>query len=112
MTYTTGDIYNGTWEDDLPHGQGTLTEKSSGNVYTGGFKHGKKHGKFTLTGTVTEEDKNCCSICYEAEMDTAFYACGHVVACHECATRIHDCPVCRKPVQQHLRLYGVKISSS
>lgn len=113
MTYaTTGDNYKGNWVNDLPHGQGTLTEKSSGNVYTGGFQHGKKHGKFTLTGTVTDEDKNLCSICYEAEIDTAFYRCGHVVACHDCAQQIVDCPVCRQPVSDRLQLYGVTISTS
>ncbi|EME43218.1 hypothetical protein DOTSEDRAFT_72566 [Dothistroma septosporum NZE10] len=113
MTYSiTGDSYKGNWVNDLPHGQGTLTEKSSGNVYTGGFQHGKKHGKFTLTGTVTEEDKNFCSICYEAEINTAFHRCGHVVACNGCAQQIDDCPVCRQPVSHRLQLYGVTISTT
>ncbi|KAK4622351.1 hypothetical protein CLAFUW4_06812 [Fulvia fulva] len=113
MTYSTsGNVYNGEWEDDLPHGQGTLTEKSSGNIYTGGFKHGKKHGKFTLTGTVTEEDQSCCSICYEEEIDIAFDRCGHAIACHECASQIDVCPICRKAIQSRIRLVGVKVLSS
>jgi len=43
-------------------------------------------------------------------MNTAFYECGHVVACKECAAQIEDCPVCRKRVLARLELYGVKVS--
>jgi hypothetical protein len=63
-----------------------------------------------LRGTVTEDDKGCCQICYSRKMNTAFYECGHVVACKECAAQIEDCPVCRKRVLARLELYGVKVS--
>ena len=111
MTYAlTGNIYDGEWEENEHHGQGTLTELKTGNVFDGGWRHGKKHGHFVLKGTVTEEDKGCCSICYDKEITTAFYACGHVVACRDCADRVDHCPVCRKPVSGRLQLFGVKLT--
>ncbi|KAK6433618.1 hypothetical protein LTR95_010200 [Oleoguttula sp. CCFEE 5521] len=104
----TGDTYTGLWAYNNHHGEGTYTEAASRNVYEGGWKEGRRHGKFVLRGEVTEEDKGRCQICYEGEMNTAFYDCGHVVACKECAARIDSCPVCRKRVVARVELFGVK----
>lgn len=106
----TGDTYSGEWLEDQHHGTGVYTEAKTGNVYEGSWKHGRKSGSFLLKGTVTEDDKGCCSICYDREISTAFYDCGHVVACKECANRIDSCPVCRKRVLARLELFGVKMT--
>lgn len=105
-----GDVYEGEWSNGERHGRGKYIEASTGNVFEGTWKHDKKSGKFTLTGTVTEEDKGVCGICYEREMNTAFYDCGHVVACFGCAQQIEDCPVCRRRIVSRLQLFGVKVS--
>lgn len=104
-----GNIYEGEWLDGEHHGRGKLIEASTGNVFEGGFKQGKKHGDFVLTGKFTEEDRAACTICFVNEMNTAFYDCGHVVACKECANKINDCPVCRRRVVSRLQLFGVKM---
>ena len=106
----TGNTYEGQWAEDQHHGQGILTEAKTGNVFEGGWKHGKKSGQFVLKGTVTDEDKGCCSICYDKEINTAFYDCGHVVACRECANKIDQCPICRRRVVARLELFGVKMT--
>lgn len=106
----TGNIYTGDWLEGQHHGQGTYTELATGNVFEGGWKEGKRSGNFVLRGTVTDEDKGRCQICYENDMTTAFYECGHVLACKECAAQIEICPVCRKRVLARLELYGVKVS--
>ncbi|KAK3717819.1 hypothetical protein LTR37_005590 [Vermiconidia calcicola] len=105
----TGNIYEGEWFEDEQHGYGKLTEASTGNVFEGGWKNGRKHGEFVLKGTVTDEDKGCCSICYDKEISTAFYDCGHVIACKDCAHKIDSCPVCRRRVLARLELFGVKM---
>lgn len=111
MVYAqTGNIYEGQWAEDKHHGQGKLTEAKTGNVFEGGWKHGKKSGQFMLQGTVTEEDKGCCSICYDKDINTAFYDCGHVIACRECAHKIDTCPICRRRVVARLELFGVKMT--
>jgi hypothetical protein len=63
-----------------------------------------------LKGQVTEEERGLCTICYEQEMTTAFYDCGHVLACKDCAAKIDNCPICRRRVVGRLQLYGVKMT--
>ena len=52
-----------------------------------------------------------CIICCEdgAPADTAFYRCGHTVACAQCAlTMMHrraNCPICRAEIRDVLRVY-------
>lgn len=111
MIYSaSGNTYTGDWLEGKHHGQGTYTELATGNVFEGGWKEGKRSGNFVLRGTVTDEDKGMCQICYYRSMTTAFYECGHVLACKECAAQIENCPVCRKRVLARLELFGVKIS--
>jgi hypothetical protein len=111
MVYaSSGNTYTGDWLEGKHHGQGTLTELATGNVYDGGWREGKQSGSFVLRGTVTDEDKGLCQICYCRSMTTAFYECGHVLACRECAAQIETCPVCRKRVLARLELFGVKVS--
>ncbi|KAK5712971.1 hypothetical protein LTR17_017750 [Elasticomyces elasticus] len=105
-----GDVYEGEWKAGQRHGHGTFTEASTKNVFEGGWKEGKKHGHFVLKGEVTEEDRGLCTICYEREMTTAFYDCGHVLACGNCAAKIDNCPICRRRVVGRLQLYGVKMT--
>ncbi|WPH02085.1 Hypothetical protein R9X50_00494000 [Acrodontium crateriforme] len=107
---SSGDTYEGDWLNGKQHGQGTLIEAVTGSIFKGGWKQGKKHGKFVLTGNVTEEDRGCCTICYENAMNTAFCDCGHVVACNQCANMIDTCPVCRQEVRSRMRIYGVKMT--
>lgn len=46
-----------------------------------------------------------CKICYEAEFNTAFIPCGHVVACAKCASAVTTCPMCREPFDSVTRIY-------
>ena len=41
--YSSGDKYEGEWQNDQLHGQGTYTY-SCGEVYRGEYRSGKKHG--------------------------------------------------------------------
>ncbi|CAK4030920.1 Apoptosis inhibitor IAP [Lecanosticta acicola] len=111
MIYSaTGDVYEGEWKEDEQDGKGKLVFSATGNVHEGTFKEGKATGEFILRGTVTDDDKTTCKVCYDKEMSTAFYDCGHVVACRECSAMLEVCPVCRKRIVARLQLYGVRIS--
>lgn len=46
-----------------------------------------------------------CKLCYEADCDAAFIPCGHVTACVKCAGRCKQCPVCRMPYHDIMKLY-------
>ena len=43
-----------------------------------------------------------CAVCMEAERDTVFLPCSHVVACAGCATRLTQCPVCRAEIHSRV----------
>ena len=45
-----GQRYDGTWQDDRPHGLGTFTF-SSGTTYVGHFRDGKRNGQGTLNSS-------------------------------------------------------------
>ncbi|KAK2814501.1 hypothetical protein FQN49_008167 [Arthroderma sp. PD_2] len=60
-----------------------------------------------------------CKVCMSQVVDTVLIPCGHAALCRWCADqyfpppiesilverRIQECPVCRKPVEQKLRIF-------
>ena len=51
LEYASGDIYEGSWENDQRHGYGKFVSVASGAhvVYEGFWKDGVKHGKGKVT---------------------------------------------------------------
>ena len=45
-----------------------------------------------------------CKICFTRESNVAYYPCGHML-CEFCAKKCSNCPICRKPVQDVIKLY-------
>lgn len=56
-----------------------------------------------------QDNKLCesrlCKICYSSEYNTAFFPCGHVIACTKCASSVTKCPLCRKPFERVMRVF-------
>lgn len=50
-------------------------------------------------------DNRLCKICYEAEYNTAFFPCGHIIACAKCASSVTRCPYCRQQFTSVMRVY-------
>ncbi|KAH0542586.1 hypothetical protein FGG08_002994 [Glutinoglossum americanum] len=105
MTFQNRDTYTGDWKNDVMDGEGKFVFHKTGNVYTGGFRAGRRHGRGTMEYLVADEEQNLCQICYEGEMDSLFYDCGHVCACVECAKQLENCPVCRKAIVSVVKIY-------
>jgi hypothetical protein len=105
MTFQNGDTYEGNWENGMQHGQGTYVEKETGNTYVGGWKNDKRHGEGVTHWKIAQETERMCRICWEENAEAAFYDCGHVVACINCARRVESCPVCRKRVLSAIKLF-------
>lgn len=53
----------------------------------------------------TVSDSDTCKICFENVIECVFVACGHMCACSSCSGNLHDCPICRKPIEKVLRVY-------
>ncbi|KAI9853166.1 MAG: hypothetical protein M1838_000022 [Thelocarpon superellum] len=105
MTFENGDQYSGEWAKDVPEGQGKMIYSRTGNTYIGGFKDGRRHGRGVMHYEVSDDEVQLCQICYEGEMDSLFYDCGHVCACLACAKRLSTCPVCRRDVLGVVKIY-------
>jgi baculoviral IAP repeat-containing protein 7/8 len=50
-------------------------------------------------------ESKLCKICFINEYNTAFYPCGHVIACAKCASSVTKCPCCRQPFNNVIRVY-------
>lgn len=108
MTFANKDTYEGSWENDVPHGQGKMVFAKTGNMFTGGYKKGRRCGKGRWECEVADEEMKLCQVCYEEEMDCNFYPCGHICACEACAKQVESCPLCRERVRGVCRLlWGV-----
>ncbi|KAJ4379318.1 hypothetical protein N0V86_005363 [Didymella sp. IMI 355093] len=106
-TFQNRDTYDGDWMDNQQHGSGTFVEAATGNTYVGGWKNDKKFGEGVTHWKNAQEEERLCRICWEDAADAAFYDCGHVVACLQCAREVQNCPVCRKRVLCAMKLYYV-----
>ena len=54
-----------------------------------------------------------CVICTEKEVDSVFYQCGHMCTCYMCSVNLkqknHNCPVCRAPINDILRVFKANL---
>lgn len=60
----------------------------------------------TTTKTVKQEgDAKLCKICFEADYNTVFIPCGHIIACSECALSLTKCVICSKPLDDIIKIF-------
>ena len=50
------------------------------------------------------KEENACKICFSRECDVCCYPCGHLF-CNRCVSKCQLCPVCRKEIQDRVKLY-------
>ena len=105
MHFQNGDRYEGSWLGGRMDGEGTMVYAKTGNTYVGGFKAGRRHGRGRMEYTMAEAELRLCQICYEEDIDSLFYDCGHVCSCLHCAKQLDDCPICRKPIINVVKMY-------
>ncbi|GCC34080.1 hypothetical protein chiPu_0012553, partial [Chiloscyllium punctatum] len=46
-----------------------------------------------------------CVVCLEQESQMIFLPCGHVCCCQTCGAELSTCPLCRKDIEQKIRIY-------
>ncbi|XP_069789899.1 E3 ubiquitin-protein ligase LRSAM1 isoform X2 [Narcine bancroftii] len=46
-----------------------------------------------------------CVVCMERECQMIFLTCGHVCCCYTCGMELCTCPLCRKDIEQKIRMY-------
>jgi pSer/pThr/pTyr-binding forkhead associated (FHA) protein len=50
------------------------------------------------------KEETACKICFAREANVCCYPCGHLI-CQRCATKCVLCPICRKDIQDRVKLY-------
>ena len=55
--------------------------------------------------SLQQQEKELCVVCLHSAKSLAFVPCGHLCACTACGKKLKECPLCRAPVQQWLRVY-------
>ncbi|XP_062158196.1 E3 ubiquitin-protein ligase RGLG4 isoform X2 [Alnus glutinosa] len=61
-------------------------------------------GTSNLSSTVADErNQMTCPICLTNANDLAF-GCGHLT-CKDCGSKVSNCPICRQPIRNRLRLF-------
>lgn len=53
----------------------------------------------------TRRSNATCVMCLENDRNVVFLNCRHCVSCQTCSVRIDDCPVCRKPIFEKMKIY-------
>uniref|UniRef100_A0A9J7Z204 E3 ubiquitin-protein ligase NEURL1B n=1 Tax=Cyprinus carpio carpio TaxID=630221 RepID=A0A9J7Z204_CYPCA len=51
-----------------------------------------------------------CTVCFDLEVDTVIYTCGHMCLCNDCGLRLKRqinacCPICRRPIKDVIKTY-------
>ena len=119
-------IYKGHWRGDKKHGMFYRTNKIDRITYLQKWIKGKLiNGKpiqfiqpIALTTTKTNplktpkkyqisykgDNKQCIGCCNNSTNATNS-GCGHVVMCTECLSRCKQCPICRAPIVDVIKLF-------
>ncbi|EOA23305.1 hypothetical protein CARUB_v10018836mg [Capsella rubella] len=54
----------------------------------------------------TSRDDNVLDLCLIC-LDAAFAKCGHMCCCLTCSLHVKTCPLCRRPIEQVLKIYSL-----
>ncbi|XP_036404171.1 E3 ubiquitin-protein ligase NEURL1B [Megalops cyprinoides] len=51
-----------------------------------------------------------CTVCFDQEVDTVIYTCGHMCLCNDCGLKLKRqinacCPICRRPIKDVIKTY-------
>ena len=62
------------------------------------------------TTASANQQEELCAICMDAEPDTVYLQCGHMVTCYDCAQMVKgsakpECPVCRSPIVDAIKAF-------
>lgn len=46
-----------------------------------------------------------CKMCYTNEINLVFIPCGHIFSCIQCYFAVKECPFCRQPINDVMKIY-------
>uniref|UniRef100_A0A914Q596 RING-type domain-containing protein n=1 Tax=Panagrolaimus davidi TaxID=227884 RepID=A0A914Q596_9BILA len=61
--------------------------------------------KSCLKTEINYNESSNCLLCCSAPKEYAFLPCFHLIACEECSEKCSECPICRKRINDTLKIY-------
>ncbi len=58
-----------------------------------------------LNSSQNTSNLNLCKICYNKTGNIALITCGHSNFCFDCSEKFHECPVCRSPIIDKIKIF-------
>lgn len=50
-------------------------------------------------------NENLCMMCFKQKKDIVFLRCKHLCVCEKCSQKVTICPICKKTVEQRVKVY-------
>ncbi|KAF4105251.1 hypothetical protein G5714_014582 [Onychostoma macrolepis] len=65
---------------------------------------------FSASDAALSSKSSECTVCFDQEVDTVIYTCGHMCLCNDCGLRLKRqinacCPICRRPIKDVIKTY-------
>ena len=90
-------------------GKQNQEENFKGNLVNTGINCMKnlkqRSEKFWQVTSDESKDKYLCKICMVENCSIVFLPCGHCFACKFCSASLADCSICRREINQFLKVY-------
>ena len=51
------------------------------------------------------KDQKLCKICMDRELSITFLPCAHLASCEECSKSLFECPICRMPINDTVKVF-------
>lgn len=90
----------------------SCSSSSTATIITGSCGNGGASGvKWSKDTSSHPTGAAECTICYESQIDSVLYSCGHMCMCYDCAIEQWrgvgggQCPLCRAIIRDVIRTY-------
>jgi len=85
--------------------QEAIMTSSVHDLFDVGMEDQMQESACSVDGFNSVHGRPCCVVCLEEAQETALDPCGHVCMCLVCSAAVKDCPLCRAPIENVLRVF-------
>jgi len=89
------------WEGDID----TLKQKSLSDLNNMKYALEENLNRVNMVISEKEVETGLCVVCLEIKKEYVFVPCGHFCCCATCTQTISQCPMCRKNIEQKVKVY-------
>ena len=96
-----------TKADDVPSSAGSSSSSSPAPAVEGSHLAEEVSNEGAPVSLLDSEDNDVCSVCFDAQANSALVPCGHASFCYDCAQGLNlkPCPLCMAPITSVLKIY-------